>query len=470
MTVVSVRSEAGWALLLGLVTAVVAIPLSALPSSTWLAVICLPIAYSLLRPVVPVLDPRRFSIPSFWFLTYVAVMFLPAFWVYADHPDAIGRSYLRGVTVALLGVSLGVRIAGGLLGARRREVERYFATRVEVAGDHLHSRMVFATLLAGMAALSIGYIVEAPVLPLIYLLQHPGSGAELVLLREESFKLLDSPFRYAYDVLRRVLYPFAIAYAFAMWRGTRTGLWRGVALTLLAVGTVFVGLSGAKAPVAFLFLTLMFTYMLVRERPIPVSWLAGGGAIFLSFPLLVLELSAGSSGVSVAFLLEALLRRMFYLPAEILYYYFEIYPQQQPYLHGGTIGRLAVLMGKPEFDVSNYVFRYMYPGGLESGSATTAFVGALHADFGLAGIIGGSLLAGLLMEWVQVTLVRRDKTPLSVALYAFLAIAFFLINLEPLTQALLSGGISIALVLAVGLLAGEHFAATATARPVTLSS
>jgi hypothetical protein len=464
------RSELGAAVVLGVVTAIIAIPLSGLPSSTWIAVTCLPAAYLLLRPVVPVLDPRRFSIPSFWFLSYVAVIFLPAFWVYGDHRDHIGQAYLRGVTVGLLGVSLGIRIAGSFLGARRNEVERFFATRVDVSNDGLHSRVAFGILLAGMAALSLGYVIEAPVLPLIYLLRHPGAGAELVLLREESFKLLDSPFRYAYDVLRRVCYPFATAYAFAMWRGTRTRFWRNVSLALLAVGAVFVGLSGAKAPVAFLLLALMLAYLLVRERPIPVTWLAAGGAVFLSFPLMVLKLSAGATGVSVGLLLEALLRRMFYLPSEILYYYFEIYPQHQPYLHGGTIGRLATLMGKPEFDVSNYVFRYMYPGGLESGSATTAFVGALHADFGLAGIVVGSLLAGVLMECVQVALVRRSKTPLSIATYSFLTFAFFLINLEPLPQALLSGGISIALVLAFGLVAGEHFGATATARPATSPS
>jgi oligosaccharide repeat unit polymerase len=449
--------------LLGLVVAVIAIPLASLPTSIWLAVGSLPVAYALLRPVVPVFDPRRFSIPSFWFLTYVSVMFLPSFWVYADHQDAVGRTYLLGVTVGLLGVTLGIRLAAAFLKSRREEIDRFFRAEV-VVKDDIHSRTAFALLVAVVAGLSIGYIIEAPVLPLLYLLRHPGSGAELVLMREESFKLLDSPFRYAYDVVRRVAYPFIIAFAFAMWRGTRRPGWRRTAMLLLIVGSVFVGLSGAKAPVAFLFLVLMFTYMLLRERPLPLSWLVAGGAIFMSFPLLVLELSTAASGVSAGLLLNALLYRMFYLPAEILYYYFEIYPAQQPFLHGGTIGRLSALLGRPEFDVSNYVFRYMYPGGLESGSATTAFVGALHADFGLPGIIVGSVLAGVLMQVIQAALVRREKTPYTVALYGFLTFAFFLINVEPLTQALLSGGVSIVLALTLAMVASEHFVSTATIR------
>ena len=55
----------------------------------------------------------------------------------------------------------------------------------------------FAVVLAVTLALTAGYLIETPVIPLLYLLRNPGSALVVVGLREESFKLLNSPFVYS---------------------------------------------------------------------------------------------------------------------------------------------------------------------------------------------------------------------------------------------------------------------------------
>ena len=70
--------------------------------------------------------------------------------------------------------------------------------------------------------------------------------------------------------------------------------------------------------------------------------------------------------------------------------------------------------------MSNYVFTYMFPERIESGTAPAAFLGYLHADFGLVGILLGGAVVGIILQTIQVGLTRRPKTVVTLAAYAYL--------------------------------------------------
>ena len=117
-------------------------------------------------------------------------------------------------------------------------------------------------------------------IPLLYLLRNPGSALVVVGLREESFKLLNSPFVYAYDVIRNVVYPFLIALALGYYLSSRRPLWLVLFLVTAGVGVFYAAASIAKTPVAVIMLvTALFVYLYrggrFGWRTMVVSFLGG---------------------------------------------------------------------------------------------------------------------------------------------------------------------------------------------------
>jgi oligosaccharide repeat unit polymerase len=315
-------------------------------------------------------------------------------------------------------------------------------------------------------ALAAGYVAEAPVIPLFYLIRNPGAAAALVGLREESFKLLDSPLIYVYDVLRRVGFPFLICVALGWYLVSRQRRWLVLFLLTGGVGLVYAALTAAKMPVAVIVLTAALGwYLHIGGRISFRAVLIGFCAVFL-FPVFVLVQSLSGLGIGADVIAKGIFHRLFYVPAEILYYYFEVVPDVVPYLHGRTIGRINWLIGAaPEVNIANYVFQYMFPWRVDTGLAPAPFIGYLHADFGLVGVLVGGVLAGMVLEGLQVIVTRRPKTVVTLAGYAYLLWCGWKLNMESMTQSLLSGGIFIILALMEVMRLTEGFLRVATARP-----
>ncbi|MBK8004899.1 MAG: hypothetical protein IPK12_13440 [Gemmatimonadetes bacterium] len=174
----------------------------------------------------------------------------------------------------------------------------------------------------------------------------------------------------------------------------------------------FASLSLAKAPVALIVLVACFYWYLDRGGRLSLRLLLGGTVLVLSFPLAVLLLLSATTDVTVGKLLEAILRRLFVLPAEILYAYFEIIPVRLAFLHGRTIGRVAWLLGEPAFNLSNYVYQYMFPTRIESGAAPAAFLGFFYADFGMIGVVLGGVAAGAICQGARLPPPPAEDDPL----------------------------------------------------------
>ena len=408
---------------------------------------------------------RRLTLPAVWFLSYVTMVALPAFVVVADKDTKYVGPYLLGVFSALLAVPVGMLIVNAATGFNPREVERFFAASIAPEPPVAEETAAYVLILTGALVLTAGYLIETPVIPLLYLIRNPGSAAVLIGLREESFKLLDSPLLYFYSVLRNVVYPFLIMVSLGYYLTSRQVRWLAIFSITAAVGLFYAAITIAKLPVAVIVLTLvLFVYLYVGGRVSLRAALIGMAAVFV-FPVAVLTVSLSGFDVSLWFILKAMFNRLFYLPAEILYNYFVIVPDVLPYQLGGTVGRFRWVLGEPEFDMSNYVFTYMFPERIESGTAPAAFLGYLHADFGLVGILLGGAVVGIILQTIQVGLTRRPKTVVTLAAYAYLMWLAWKLNMESFPQTLLSGGI-VVIYLLMGLLRlTQGFLRTATVPP-----
>ena len=410
------------------------------------------------------LSLRRLTVPGVWYYSYLTTTIVPAMLVASEIHTRYVAPFFFAVVITLFTAPLGMWLVNLALGGGREQIQAFFDAPVDRRPPGTPEVAAFLLLLAVALTLTAGYLIETPVIPLLYLLRNPGSALVVVGLREESFKLLNSPFVYFYDVTRNVVYPFLIALALGYYLATRRLLWLLLFLLTAGVGLFYAAVSIAKTPVAVIVLvTALFVYLYrggrLGWRTMVVSFLA----VFL-FPVAVVFQSFSGLGFHASDIAVAIVRRVFYVPAEVLYNYFVVVPDIVPYLNGRTIGRVQWILGESDINIANFVFQRMFPTRLESGLANTSFLGYLHADFGLPGILFGGALAGALMQLCQRWLTRRPKTMVTLAAYSYFLWVAWKVNSQSLTQILLSGGAVVILLLVGTLRYGAAFFATSTAR------
>jgi oligosaccharide repeat unit polymerase len=412
------------------------------------------------------LSLRRLTVPGVWYYSYLTTTIVPAMLVASEIHTRYVPPFLFAVVITLFTAPLGMWLVNIASGGGRHQVQAFFQTPVDRRPPGTPELAAFVVVLAVTLVLTAGYLIETPVIPLLYLLRNPGSALIVVGLREESFKLLNSPFVYFYDIIRNVVYPFLIALALGYYLLTRRLLWLVLFLGTAGIGVFYAAASIAKTPVAVIMLvTALFVYLYRSGRfgwrTIVFSFLA----VFV-FPVAVVFQSFSGMGFQASDIALAIVRRVFYVPAEVLYNYFVVVPDIVPYLNGRTIGRVQWILGESNnINIANFVFQRMFPTRLESGLANTSFLGYLHADFGLPGILLGGALAGALMQLCQLWLSRRPKTMVTLAAYAYFLWVAWKVNSQSLTQILLSGGAVVILLLVGTLRHGAAFFAMSTARP-----
>jgi oligosaccharide repeat unit polymerase len=457
--------RSGLAVLSGALVAAVVLGLAIQPDPAYVVAVAAMILSAGLVSLVSGLNLRRLTLPSVWYFSYLAGTAIPALFVAAENESPYVASFLFAVVVTLVTAPLGMLLVNLATGFRREETRAFFEAPVERADPTTSETSSYIILLAVCLALTAGYLVETPVIPLIHLIRNPGSAAVLVTMREESFKLVDSPFIYVYDVLRNVVYPFLVALTLGYWLVSRRAKWLVFFLVTATVGLFYAAVSVAKAPVAVVVLVGGLLVYLYRGGRVNLrAAILGFSAVFL-FPVAVLFRSLSGMGFTAGDIASAILRRLFYVPAEVLYNYFVVVPDVVPYLYGQTIGRVQWILGESSVNIGNFVFRFMYPERIASGTANASFLGYLHADFGVAGVLLGGVLVGVLTQALQLWLTRRAKTVVTLAAYSYLLWVAWKLNFQSLPQILLSGGVFVILLLVGFLRVAESFFRLSTARP-----
>lgn len=418
----------------------------------WLVLLSIAVVASsvwVMHRLVGLFNPRRVTIPAFFYFLYVSVVFTPGFFIFRNEITPSRWRFLFGIESVLIAVPLGVWLAIVFFGGGKQTVEAFFSRPIDAKPLGPREAQFFWAFLLCAAALIAINLSQMPVIPLLYLIRNPGEFMTAALLREDSFKLLHSHLTYAYYVLRGTIFPFLIISAYGRYRQYRDKTWRRLFWISLGLGVLYASLTIEKSPVAAIFGILFVFYYLFRGGRLGRAASIAAPALFLSFPLAIVLLAYhGTSGGTVTGAIQAIGQRLFYSPAQIVYAYFEMFPAIIPFQHGATITTLAGLLGAKTMDVPNAVGMYMNSGtDLDTITANGCFIGNLNADFGLPGVVIGSIVAGFLMQALSAYFYGKRKTVVTLAAYAICMWAFGLLVATPLPMTLLSGGVTFALVL-----------------------
>jgi oligosaccharide repeat unit polymerase len=392
---------------------------------------------------------RRLTIPSFFYFLYFAVILIPGFVIFHNEITPSRWRFLFGVESVLITVPVGIWLASRVLSSSTREIKDYFHRRLAPELPGTPSVRLFLVFLVSAVTLVILNIWETRVIPLLYLFRNPGEALTVALLREDSFKFLNSHLVYVYYVLRGTVLPFLILVAFGRYLQQSSEVWRRLFWITLSLGVLYAAVTVEKSPVATIFGLLAVFYYQFKGGRMGKSAMALAAVLFLSFPLMVVLFAYhGAEGGTLSGAIYAIGNRLFYSPAQIVYAYFEVFPSVVPFQHGASIGKLASLLGWKTINIPNTVGLYMTSGqDLDTITANSCFLGNLNADFGLPGVVVGGVLAGFLMQSVNVYLCRKPKTVVNVAAYAICMWAFGLLVASALPTVLLSGGVTFCLAL-----------------------
>lgn len=399
-----------------------------------------------MHETVRAFDLRRPTIPGFWYISYLSMNWFPSVLIFLgvtpegySYPIYSGphlQVFLFATSSVLLTVPIGIWLVNSAQRFGVDEISAFFGAPVKE--DSIRpGRYVLLLILA--IATTLLYFSEVKVYPLVEMLRDPGNFASLALLREESFVGMNSKFVYAYWVLREALYPFLIAVAFGKYISTRRTQWLLFFVGALLMGLSYASVSIARGPVATIFMVVVGIWYLMRSTEIRIRDIAIAAASLLSFPIFVTIWTRETDlPLFEAFKLIGI--RLFYLPAYVAYVYFEVVPKEVHFLHGATIEKLAPLLGMQAFNMSRYAILTIYPDSPESAGAGGAFFADFYANFGLPGVLIGGVFLGVILQGIQVAILRREKTVVSLAVFAFMFYAFWMTTSRALPTVLLSTG------------------------------
>jgi hypothetical protein len=245
---------------------------------------------------------------------------------------------------------------------------------------------------------------------LFFLLLNPGSAVEAMNLRIGGLQSNIHPILttlYAYS--RAMFIPIYIALLAALWHRRLVStpqFWTGLAACLF-----FAGLTAAKAPITIVVLAAALAIYLTSGCPMSpkiLNMITIVIAAGLVLPALIYPLLQGATGSEgVIFTFERLFRRLTWVSCHTAALYYEAFGNFFPHLGMSSNKLFAYVAGEPTRVAAAMMYSEYVQGSIEGGLMNAAFFASFYADWGMPGVVIGSLVAGLLCGGLQVFFASR---------------------------------------------------------------
>ena len=404
-----------------------------------------------------ILNPKFVSLQTFSFGGYLLMISLPSVLQnptpYNNFLNVLNpqQTFQQTVILGLFAYAIGTLLANKILHFNIKEQKKYFSTKV--LKDNYQNSFLTTILLSVLSTcILLTYLLQNGLplndYPIIKMFASSNIN-ELALAREKVFKLIDPRWNssstaflfFFYLALRVWLFPFLVVYSFLSFLVTREKRWLFLFGINFFQSVFYAALSIARAPVAALMLRLALAWHYFKQCVVGKMQVALIVFLILFFPLLVTILAYGHANALSG--LIAVFRRLFITPAEDLFVYFEAFPIYFDFQRGGTLIKPFLhILHWEHFYIENEVYNFQFPfSDVKSGHANAAFLSNLYADFGPYGSIVGSGVAGLIIQYINICLVRSARNIMNVTMYAYLVYTLWIINFGSLTSVLGTNGL-----------------------------
>lgn len=396
---------------------------------------------------------RTFRLPGVFLISYAVILLMPLPFIYTSHhlfPSQARDTFLYGTTLAFLCTLCGVLLFQYLKPVSRRRLDDWVLSLPLLMPNSFRSNVVF--LLVFCFAILLLYVRQVGTLPIMQAIAGGFSTVEIAQAREESLKLIAGRIRYVYSGVRDMVFPYTTILLLAFAMASRE-LWHRILFCLSFLGTAFFSVStAAKSPIASVIMMLLVARLLLKGEKLSTV----KGLFFLiaivAAPLLIVAVIYGFAA-DFGRIVNAIAQRIFHVPCDVLFYYFAYFPEHENFLLGRTMPVVNKFYDEGYFDITNTIYLFGNPHSLiQTGSANGAYVGFLWADFGWVGVIVGSVVLGMLLQGLQLMILRQPKSGPSIAIQALYVYNVVMLTSTSIFQTVLALDLTVLLLFTVAII------------------
>ena len=128
----------------------------------------------------------------------------------------------------------------------------------------------------------------------------------------------------------------------------------------------------------------------------------------------------GVNQASFAILIIVIGKRLFFTQTRALYHYFSLFPSSHDFLYGASFPNPAGIFQFENFPLTKWVFiNGMHNNSQIVGTANSAFIGEIYANFGFLIMIVSIFLFSMALQLVQIKFTLKPRTLLLTAFYVY---------------------------------------------------
>jgi len=103
-----------------------------------------------------------------------------------------------------------------------------------------------------------------------------------------------------------------------------------------------------------------------------------------------------------------------------LYYYFSLFPSSHEFLYGTSLPNPAGIFQFENFPLTKWIFvNGMYRNSQVVGSANSAFVGEIYANYGFPIMLVTVIIFSMILQFIQIKFISKERTLLLTAFYIY---------------------------------------------------
>lgn len=269
------------------------------------------------------------------------------------------------------------------------------------------------------------------------------SVADLTMAREGGYKLEEGVILYLWHFSRMVFAPYLAVIFFIAYSQHKSKKNLFLLIIVLLLAAIHNSLSGAKAPVAMIFLCIFVAYYYMGGR-LDIKHIFTFMVLLFLFPFLVeYAYSEESLVTSLAHFGLKVLERFSFETFDRTLSYFDAYPYYFDYLGGRTNNLFTLFSGQDYFNVQNQIFLIRLSDVKEHllhGSANAHFIGYMNADFGIVGVGFSCLIIGFIIGTFDALSAKYISGPTGLALYSIMGFIFWKLMGSQPTSVIFSHG------------------------------
>jgi len=350
------------------------------------------------------------SFPATFIVAYIFLIHLRALEIYAF--DVREDKYLMAVWLTPFLYLFSALCSQAVFRHSPRKIRVAFqSAALEISARDKRFASVAPVISASLILLPIVFVLDKGTsgIALFFLLSNIGESTETMFLRIGGLvSNYSGVLTIIYSYSRALIYPVYLAVLVVL---RRKGLVSRFHFWLVLIAAVFYSvLTTAKAPLAIVLLGMSIASYLAGDssgkRRILVPALILLVALLL--PAVFYPLLYGFNGLEFLLVaVESLWRRVTWVPSHTSAVYFDAFTNRFEHLGPRSNRLLAWIAGVEHVPAASFIYNNYYDASIPGGLVNASYFASFYADWGMPGVIIGTMVVGVLTVLLQVYFDRQ---------------------------------------------------------------